>query len=60
MICSIKIQLENMKMTGNISLFSFGLIASFLNTMALQFCKSYLSNIVVLSLLQLFFATRVI
>ena len=39
MICSIKIQSENMKMTWNISLFPFGMIAIFLNVMALQFCK---------------------
>ena len=38
-ICSAKIQSENMKMTWNISLFSFGMIAIFLNAMALQFCK---------------------
>ena len=35
MICSIKIQSENMKMTWNISLFPFGTIAIFLNVMAL-------------------------
>ena len=35
MICSIKIQSENMKMTWNISLFLFGMIAIFLNVMAL-------------------------
>ena len=39
MICSIKIQSENMKMTWNISLFPFGMIAIFLNVMALQFCR---------------------
>ena len=39
MICSIKNQSENMKMTWNISLFPFGMIATFLNVMALQFCK---------------------
>ena len=39
MICSVKIQSENMKMTWNISLFPFGMIAIFLNVMALQFCK---------------------
>ena len=39
MICSAKIQSENMKMAWNISLFSFGMIAIFLNAMALQFCK---------------------
>ena len=50
---SIKIQSENMKMTWNISLFPFGMIAIFLNVMALQFWKSYLSNSVVLSLLPL-------
>ena len=41
MICSIKIQSENMKMTWNISLFPFGMIAIFLNVMTLQFCKQY-------------------
>ena len=35
MICSIKIQSENIKMTWNISLFPFGMIAFFLNVMAL-------------------------
>ena len=39
MICSIKIESENMKMAWNISLFPFGMIAIFLNVMALQFCK---------------------
>ena len=39
MICFVKIQSENMKMTWNISLFPFGMIAIFLNVMALQFCK---------------------
>ena len=33
---SIKIQSENMKMTWNISLFPFGMIAIFQNVMALQ------------------------
>ena len=41
MICSAKIQLENMKMTSNIGLFSFGVIAIFLNVMTLQFYKQY-------------------
>ena len=41
MICSIKIQSENMKMTWNISLFPFGMIAIFLNVMTLQLCKQY-------------------
>ena len=41
MICSVKIQSENMKMTSNISLFPFGMIAIFLNVMTLQFCKQY-------------------
>ena len=35
MICSVKIESENMKMTLNISLFPFGMIAIFLNVMAL-------------------------
>ena len=35
MICSIKIQSEYMKMAGNISLFPFGMIAIFLNVIAL-------------------------
>ena len=39
MICSIKIQSENVKMTWNISLFPFGMIAIFVNVMALQFWK---------------------
>ena len=39
MICSVKIQSENMKMTRNISLFPFVMIAIFLNVMALQFCQ---------------------
>ena len=39
MICSVKIQSENMKMTWNISLFPFGMITSFLNVMDLQFCQ---------------------
>ena len=39
--CSVKIQSENMKMTLNISLFPFGMIAIFLNVMTLQFCKQY-------------------
>ena len=38
-ICSVKIQSENMKMTWNISLFPFGMIAIFLNVVALQFFK---------------------
>ena len=41
MICSMKIESENMKMTWNISLFPLGMIAIFLNVMALQFRKSY-------------------
>ena len=40
-ICSIKIQSENIKMTWNISLFPFGMIAIFLNVMTLQLCKQY-------------------
>ena len=52
MICSIKVQWENMKMTWNSSLFPFGMIVVFLNVMVLQFWK-YLSNSVVLSLLLL-------
>ena len=35
MICSIKIQSENIKMTWSISLFPFGTISIFLNVMAL-------------------------
>ena len=35
MICSIKIQPENMKMTWNISLFPFDAIGIFLNVIAL-------------------------
>ena len=41
MICSVKIQSENMIMTYNISLFPFGIIAIFPNLMTLQFCKQY-------------------
>ena len=41
MICSVKIQSENIKMTWNISLFPFGMIAIFLNVMTLQLCKQY-------------------
>ena len=42
MICSsIKIQSENMKMTWNISLFTFCMIAFFVNAMALQFYNNY-------------------
>ena len=41
MICSVKIQSENRKMTWNISLFPFGTIAIFLNVMTLQFCNQY-------------------
>ena len=39
MTCSVKIQPENMKMTWNINLFPFVMIAIFLNVTALQFCK---------------------
>ena len=39
MICSIKIQSENMKMTWNISLITFYMISNFSKWMALQFCK---------------------
>ena len=39
MICSIKIQSKNMKMTWNISLFPFGMIVNFVSVMALQFWK---------------------
>ena len=35
MICSIKIQLENLKMALNISLFPFAAITFFLNVLAL-------------------------
>ena len=41
MIYSVKIQSENMKMTSNINLFRFGMIAIFLNAMTLNFCKRY-------------------
>ena len=41
MISFVKIQSKNMKMTSNISLFPFGMIAIFLNVMTLQFCKQY-------------------
>ena len=41
MISSVKILSENMKMTSNISLFPFGMIAIFLDVMTLQFCKQY-------------------
>ena len=39
MICSIKIQSENMEMTWNISLITFYMISNFSKWMALQFCK---------------------
>ena len=39
MICSVKIQSQNMKMTSNMSLFPLGMIAIFLNVMTLQYCK---------------------
>ena len=35
MICSVKIQSENMKMAWKVSLFPFGMIAIFLNMMVL-------------------------
>ena len=38
---SVKLQSENMKMTLNISLFPFGMIAIFLNLMTLKLCKQY-------------------
>ena len=41
MIYSVKIQSENTKMTSNINLFPFGMIAIFLNVMTLRFCKQY-------------------
>ena len=41
MICSVKVQSENMKMTSNISSFPFGMIAIFQNVMTLQFCTKY-------------------
>ena len=41
MICSVKILSENMKMTSNIRLFSFGMIAIFLKVMTLQCCEQY-------------------
>ena len=46
-ICSVKVQSESMKMTSNISLFPFGMIAIFLKVMTLQ----TISNSVVLSLI---------
>ena len=39
MICLIKIQSENMKMTWSIKFFIFCMLSNFLNVMALQFCK---------------------
>ena len=62
MICSIKIQSKNMKMTWNISLFTFCMICNFskCDDFSLQFCK-YLSNqIVWYYVYYLFFATMVI
>ena len=53
MICSIKIQSENMKMAWNISLFPFGMIAIFLNVMAYNFVYNIYLNSVVLNLLPL-------
>ena len=40
-------------MTWNITFFPFGMVAVFLNAMALQFWKYYLSNSVILNLLPL-------
>ena len=51
MIYFIKIQSENMKMTWNTKLLMFCMIYISLTAMALQFCKYYPSNSVVLSLL---------
>ena len=53
MICFIKIQSENMKITWNISLFIFCMICNFSKCDGLQVSEKYLSNIVVLSLLPL-------
>ena len=53
MSCFIKIQSEIMKVTWNIRLFMFRIIWKFLNVVALQFCKWYLSYSVVLSSLPL-------
>ena len=39
MICFIKIELENIKMTWNIRLFIYCMICHFSYVMALQFCK---------------------
>ena len=56
MVCFIKIQSENIKKAWNIiylNYFAFVWFAIFLNVIVLQFCESYLSNSVVLSLLPL-------
>ena len=56
MVCFIKIQSENIKKAWNIiylNYFAFVWFVIFLNVIVLQFCESYLSNSVVLSLLLL-------
>ena len=56
MVCFIKIQSENIKKAWNIiylNYFAFVWFVIFLNVIVLQFCESYLSNSVVLSLLPL-------
>ena len=56
-ICFVKIQPKNMKMTSNISLCPFAMIAIFRNVMTLQFCKQYQ---IIKFISYLFFATMVI
>ena len=53
MICSVKIQSETIKMTWEISLFPFDMIAIFLIVMTLSNSVVSISNSVVLSLLPL-------
>ena len=56
MVCFIKIQSENIKKAWNIiylNYFAFVWFVIFLNVIVLQFCESYPSNSVVLSLLPL-------
>ena len=60
MICFIKIQSENMKMTWNIRFLYLVRFAIFSNVMHSQFCKEYLSNIMVLVLLSLSFKCHII
>ena len=57
MICSVKIQSENMKMTSNISLFPFGMIAIFLNVMTFYNFVNNIKKCGIKFISYLFFAT---